>query len=258
MVSLRGFCVRRKVIQSMNREFSINHPLLYILAGIAVVAVLAQSVVFLIKAWRRAKELGFSQERLKKLAISAVVFSIAPAIAIGIGIITLSGTLGIPLPWLRLSVVGALVYELSAANTAAAALGTALGSSLTAVQFTTIAWTMTIGIITGLVLIPVFCKKTTSSLANAGSKDKHWGELLTNAIFYGLIATFVGQGVSGVTVSASGRVSAAVLLVSAMIMAVCGLLKSKLKWDWLNDYALPICMVISMSLAIPLSTWLGA
>ena len=68
-----------------------------------------------------------------------------------------------------------------------------------------------------------------------------------------MIATFVGQGLSGVTVSSEGRVKAIVLAISAIIMAVCGFLKGKFKWDWINDYALPICMVLSMALAIPLS-----
>ena len=134
----------------MDHNFSVNHPLLFILAGVAVFVVALQSVVFLRKAWKRALELGFSKEKLKKLAISAAVFSIAPAIAVGIGVITLAGTLGIPLPWLRLSVVGAIMYELSAAETAASALGTSLTGTLSATEFSAIAWTMTIGITTGL------------------------------------------------------------------------------------------------------------
>ena len=31
----------------------------------------------------------------------------------------------------------------------------------------------------------------------------------------------------------------------------------KLKWKWVNDYALPVCMVIGMAVAIPLTSWLG-
>lgn len=240
----------------MGKEFSINHPLLFVLAGIGVLAVLVQSVVFLRKAWKRALELGYSKDRLKKVVTSAALFSIAPAVAIGIGIITLSGTLGLPLPWLRLSVVGAIVYELSAAETAASALGATLGSSLSAQQFATIAWTMTVGITTGLFLIPVFCKKYTGALDNVGNKDKKWGEHFVNAIFFGLIATFVGVGLSGVTQGGAGLVKALVLAVSAIVMLICGLLKKKFNWNWLNDYALPICMVTSMASAIPLSLWL--
>lgn len=241
----------------MDSTFSVNHPLLFILAGLAVGAVLIQSVVFLVKAWRRAKELGIEEERLKKLAVSAGVFSIAPAVAIGIGIITLYGTLGLPLPWLRLSVVGAIVYELSAAGTAASAVGAELGTALTAQQFTTIAWTMTLGITTGLILIPIFCRKTTGSVAKVGDKDKTWGEHFVNAIFFGLIATFVGQGLSGVLVDAEGRVKALVLLVSAAVMVICGLCRKAFGWKWLNDYALPICMVLGMAAAIPLSIWIS-
>ena len=240
----------------MSKEFSINHPLLFILAGIAVLAVLLQSLVFLRKAYKRALELGYSKEKLKSLIVSSALFSIAPAVAIGIGVITLSGTLGIALPWLRLSVVGSIVYELSAAQAAASSLGASLGESLTATQFSTIAWTMTVGITTGVFLIPPFCKKYTNSVNSVGTKDKVWGEHFVNAIFFGLIATFVGVGLSGITEGSDGIVTALVLAISAVTMCICGIMRSKLKWTWLNNYALPICMLISMASAIPLSLWL--
>jgi len=237
----------------MDKTFSINHPVLFVLAGICVCAVVLQSVFFLRKAWKRALELGFEKERLKKLTVTSILFTIAPAIAIGIGIITLAGTLGLPLPWLRLSVVGSLVYELSAAKTAASSMGAQLGSQLTAQEFNTIAWTMTIGITTGAVLIPVFCKKYTGAFVNVGKKDKVWGEHFIYAIFVGMIATLVGQSVAGIRTSAEGRLTTVVLLVSCLVMVICGVLKKKFKWNWLNDYALPICMVISMAAAIPLA-----
>ncbi len=237
-------------------EFSINHPVLYILAGITVALVLLQSIVFLKKAWKRALELGLTKEKLKEVAKTSAVFTIAPAVAVGIGVITLAPTLGIPLPWLRLSVVGAITYELSAADAAANAVGAVLGQELTAQQFSTIAWTMTAGIITGLVLIPIFCRSYTSNLSSAGMKDKKWANHFSNALFFGLIATFVGVGLSGVTVNGEGKVKALVLLTSAVVMAILGVLKGKFKWKWVNDYALPICMIIGMAVAIPLTALL--
>ena len=238
-------------------NFNVNSPVLFILAGVTIAVVLLQSVVFLRKAWKRSLELGISKENLKKVSISSAIFTIAPAVAVGIGIITLSGSLGLPLPWLRLSVVGALPYELTAAKTAASSLGINLGDALTAQQFTTIAWTMTVGIITGVILIPLFCKKTVSGLSSAGMKDKKWGEHFSNALFYGLIATFVGQGLSGVTVNSEGKVTALVLLVSAVVMCILGVLRNKFKWSWINDYAIPICMLIAMACAIPFTSWLA-
>ena len=43
-------------------EFSVNHPILFLLAGIIVLAVLAQSVFFLVKAWRRGREIGMPMD----------------------------------------------------------------------------------------------------------------------------------------------------------------------------------------------------
>ena len=42
-------------------EFNINHPILYVIAGLLVAVVLAQSVFFLVKAMRRSRELGMDQ-----------------------------------------------------------------------------------------------------------------------------------------------------------------------------------------------------
>ena len=60
-------------------EFSVNHPLLFLLAGILVAVVLAQSVYFLVKALRRSRELGMDQEKIKKTIKTAAVFTVAPA-----------------------------------------------------------------------------------------------------------------------------------------------------------------------------------
>ena len=99
-------------------EFNVNSPILFLLAGIIILAVVAQSVFFLVKAWRHGLEIGMDREKLKKISVTAGVFTIAPAVAIVISVITLAKDLGLPLPWLRLSVVGSLSYETIAATNA--------------------------------------------------------------------------------------------------------------------------------------------
>ena len=39
-------------------QFSINHPVLFIIVGLLIAVVLGQSVYFLLKALKRSKELG--------------------------------------------------------------------------------------------------------------------------------------------------------------------------------------------------------
>jgi len=89
-------------------EFNVNHPILFVLVGIIIAAVLGQSVYFLLKSVKRAKTINMSSALVKKTIITAAIFTIAPAIAIVITVISLSQSLGIALPWLRLSVVGSL------------------------------------------------------------------------------------------------------------------------------------------------------
>ena len=115
-------------------EFSVNSPVLFVLAGIVILAVLAQSAYFLAKAWRRAKAIGMDMDKLRRIARTAAIFTIAPAVAIVISVITLAKDLGVPLPWLRLSVVGSMSYETIAATNAESAMGLTFGqvSALTA------------------------------------------------------------------------------------------------------------------------------
>ena len=243
-------------------EFSVNSPILYIMVGVLIAVVLAQSVFFLVKAWRRAVELGISKSVLKKTVSSSAVFTIAPAVAILVGVVSLSNSLGVALPWLRLSIIGSLTYETVAAGTALQELGLGLETTLTnASDYVTVLWVMTLGILIGLIIVPLLTKKIQGGMVKLGKMDKKWSEILNNAMFLGMISAFlgyvfcdVGLVFDGVT---TGLVPVCVMVVSAIVMAICGGLSIKLKVRWLTDYALPISLISGMAAAIPITNWLG-
>ena len=268
-------------------EFSVDHWLLFLFVGIIVAAVVGQSVYFLIKSIRRAKAIKMDATLIKKTILTAAIFTIAPAVAIVITVIALSQSLGTPLPWLRLSVVGSMSYEAVAAANAASGMGTTLANligNMNASQYLSVTIVMTVSIMVGIWLVPVICKKYQSGLVSFEKKDAKWSNILQNSLFIGMISAFVGfvfcdvsrlwTSVDGEFVkvtfdkatqsdvttrytSTSGLVPVLVMITSAALMCVCGLLINKLKWKWLNDYALPICMVVGMVVAIPLTSWLG-
>ena len=243
-------------------DFHVNSPIIFILVGAIIALVLAQSVYFLVKALRRAKELGIAGSTLKKTVSSAAIFTVAPAVAILVGIVALSKSLGIALPWLRLSVIGSITYETVAAGNAMEAAGMNMSSTVTDPSvYITIAWVMTIGIAAGLVLVPFVTKRIQSGLNNVTLKDKRWGEIFNNAMFLGMISAFLGYvfcDVGGiVTGDLTGLIPVCVMLVSAVVMAVCGLLATKARIRWLTDYALPISLVAGMASAIPFTSLLG-
>ena len=245
--------------------FSVNHPLLFVLAGVIVAVVLGQSVYFLVKALRRSRAIGMDQTKIRKTIKTAAVFTIAPAVSIVISVIALSKSLGLPLPWLRLSVVGSLSYEAIAAGNALSAMGLELGkvSELTAQQFVNISLVMTISIMVGIWLVPVIGKKLLGGMSKLDSRDHKWVEIFQNAMFIGMIAAFLGfvfcdfsrLWIPGDYSPTSGLVPVAVMAVSAVIMVILGL--AMRKWKWLGDYALPISLVLGMASAIPITAWLG-
>ena len=252
-------------------NFTVNHPALFITVGLIVALVVAQSVFFLVRAYRRGIAIGMASKTLNGVIKGAALFTVAPAIGIFIGVITLSKKLGIALPWLRLSVVGSLTYELSAAELAATGVGNSLSDSatpFTASQFVTIAAVMTIGIAASLFLAPIISKKVSGGVDKIRQKDTKWGEIFMTSLFMGMISAFLGliicnlgfiQTDDGVIFNLASKdfIPLLVMFISAIVMVACGLLMKKLKWAWMNDYALPIGMLGGMLAAIPITAWLA-
>ena len=244
-------------------NFSVNSPVLFVIAGAIIAAVLAQSVYFLIKAWKRGLAIGMEKAKLKRIARTAAVFTIAPAVAIVISVITLAKDLGVPLPWLRLSVVGSLSYETIAASNAESAMGLVFGqvTALTAQQYVPIAWVMTISIMVGIWLVPLVGKKLQTGMVTMENRDKKWGDIFSASMFIGMISAFLGyvfcDFASVFSGNMAGLIPPLVMLVSALVMALAGVIVKKYKWRWVGDYALPISLIAGMASAIPITAWLS-
>jgi len=240
--------------------FHVNHPILFVIAGLLIAVVLAQSVYFLVRAVRRAKAIGMDMTVVKKTMSSSAIFTIAPAISILVGVVTLSKSLGLALPWLRLSVIGSLSYETIAASNTLEAAGKSFSETITDPSiYVSVLWVMTLSIIIGLIFAPILAKKIQGGMKSLEKRDQKWGEIFSNAMFLGMISAFLGYVFCDVSLAFSGDftglIPVGVMLVSAVVMVICGLMVSKARW--MNDYALPISLVLGMASAIPLTAWLS-
>ena len=233
------------------KEFNPNSTFIYLVASIVILFVLAQSVFFLCRSIKRAKEINMTMKTVSKIIGSTAVFTLAPAFSILLGVVTLSAFLGLPLPWIRLSVIGAITYELPAATSTANALGVSLSELITDPKvFTAIAWVMTLGILPSIILTPLLIKKVQNGIVKVQSKDSKWGDIFMTSLFMGMISAFSGMVFSSVREGITGLLPVAVLAVSALVMAICGLLVKKAKIAWLENYAMPFSMLISMFFAV--------
>jgi len=229
---------------------------LYLISGAIILFVMAMSIFFMVRAWKAGIAVGMDKAKLRRAVTSSVTFTLLPSVSILLGVIALSGSLGVPLPWLRLSVIGALHYETSVADIAARAVGlTGLNASeMTAQAFTTIGLVMSAGIIWGMVLTVFFNKSYTKRLQRpkkdtGKSGGKGFGDMAMTAMFIGLVAAYVGSYV-GTFTSTGNFMPLIVLVASALAMAVFTYFIEKKNQSWLENFSIAGSMLFGMAAAV--------
>lgn len=96
---------------------------MYLICGGIILFVAIVCVFFMVRAYRAGLAIGMDKTKMKRTITASATFAVLPSVGILLGVIALSGSLGTPLPWLRLSVIGALHYETQVAVGAAEAIG---------------------------------------------------------------------------------------------------------------------------------------
>jgi len=231
-----------------------NLPLLWILVSAVLLYVVGLTIIFLVKSYKRCKELGIDKETVRRVIISSATFSIIPSIAIIIGVISLSTVLGTPWAWFRLSVVGSVVYELMAADMVGKAMGfenlTAMantaGSNMGAVMIV-----MSVGIIGALVICVLFTKKIQTSMVSVNEKAGGWGALFTSCFMMAMLTVFLPMQI------VAGTIAILTLLTSLMITAVLGLIMNKTGAAWMGNYILSTALVLGMASSVMWTNILG-
>ena len=236
---------------------------MYAVALGVVAFVIAQSIFFIVKAWKRGKQLGLSGEKMKNTIVSSILFTIAPALSIFVTVIVLAKALGIVLPWIRLSLVGNLAYETIAAENALSAMGGSINAEVTdKQQFVTIAWAMTLGIVAGLIMLPFVCKKLQSRVGKAVNKSESSSkvsDIISAAAFIGIMSAFIARAIDGTSksendgLSNAGVMSVSVLVISMASMLILSKICTKFKLDKLEQFAMPLSMFIGMGSAMLIS-----
>ncbi|MCR5665074.1 MAG: DUF5058 family protein [Oscillospiraceae bacterium] len=238
----------------------LNSPFLYLVCGAIILFIAAVSLFFLIRAYRAGKALGLDPVKMKRAITASATFTLLPSVGILLGVIALSGSLGIPWPWLRLSVIGALHYETQVATAAAeqAGLGGLSASTMTLRGFTTIGLLMSLCIMWGMVFSALLNKRYLSRLGGGkkGPGASGFGDRAMTAMFIGLISAYVGSYV-GAFISGGGLFSfggswlpLAVAAAAALFMALFVWLAEKKKLVWVESVSVAGSMLLAMAAAV--------
>ena len=219
----------------------LNSVPMYLICGGIIAFVAVVCVIFLVRAYRAGQALGMDTTKMKRTIISSATFSLLPSVGILLGVIALSGSLGTPWPWLRLSVIGALHYETQVAQAAAEQVGmdTLSAAEMTPQAFSTIALLMSICIIWGMALSIFLNKKYTQKLTSNKKSGTYIGRYLGGFVSENGLFTFHGDYIPLV-----------VMAVSALVMAGFVYLIEKKGKAWVDSFSIAGSMIIGMTAAV--------
>ncbi len=237
----------------------LNSPTMYLICGVIIAFVAIVCVIFMIRAWRAGIAIGMDRSKMIRTITASATFSILPSVGILLGVIALSGSLGTPWPWLRLSVIGALHYETQVAQAAAEQIGmsTLSAAEMTPRAFSTIALLMSMCIMWGMVLSIFFNKRYTSRLGSgSGSAGGGFGDTAMTAMFIGLVSAYIGSYVGGFVsgdglFTFSGDLTPLVVAAAACLaMAVFTYFREKKDMAWIDSFSVAGSMIIGMGAAV--------
>ena len=237
----------------------VNSGMFYLIVAIVLIFITTMCFVFLIKSYKTGVAIGMDPKALRKTITSSATFTLLPSISILLGVIALSGTLGVPFSWLRLSVIGALQYELNVAEIAATSIGLS-GLNLNELSmgaFVTIALVMTCGILGGVLCCIFLLKKYLGKIQSkpkvekTGEEKPGFGAHATTAMFVGLCAAYIGSYVGRMFPGGGADFMPIIVAgIAAVCMAVFEILIQKKNLLVLENFSLAASMLIAMAGAV--------
>ena len=244
----------------MNEYLSqVNAPSFYLIVAAVLLFITVMCFYILVRCYRAGIKIGMDKAVLKKTITSSATFTLLPSISILLGVVALSGTLGVPMSWLRLSVIGSLQYELNVAEIAAQSIGLSglRLEEMSVPAFITIALVMTIGILGGLFFTIFFLKKYLAKLNSKPKKETEgeskpgFGAHATTAMFIGLCGAYIGAYIGKAVLRAGSDIMPLlVAIVAGAAMAVFEFLIQKKGKVALENFSLAASMLIAMAAAV--------
>ncbi len=230
-----------------------NSNILKWTVGLIVLFVLVQSLLFLFIAVKRGRAAGVSGQAMQKAFRAGITTSIIPTLPILMALIAIAPVLGLPISWMRLSVIGSAPYELMAAGIGAKTMGVHSlgGEAFTTTVFANAIWVMCIGSFWAIMIVAVFYKGLKKRFAMKASGDARWQEVLTSSCFMGVFALFMADPIT------SGGVPLATFITSAFLMIACLLLIVKFKFEKLREFALTLSMIGGMVMSVAWTHFFG-
>lgn len=216
---------------------------LWIACGIAVALIIVQATIFLRNSYSAGKEIGLTESQMKGAMKSSAITSIGPSIVILSGMLSLLVSVGGPMAWMRLGLIGSVMFESMAAGFGTSSVGVQLGADpMTELAFTMAVWTMILGSI-GWV---IFATLTANRMDRIQEKLSGGNAAMLTVIASSAIIGAFSAMTANHLVRLNKNAVAAVL--GGVIMGILIQIAEKKNVKWLHEWALTIAILAGMTI----------
>ena len=216
---------------------------MWLACGSAVALVIVQALIFVKKAIGAAPEVGVTKDQVNKAIKSAALTSIGPSIVVLSGMLSLLVSVGGPMGWMRLSVIGSVMFESIAAGIGTGSVGVQLGvDELTPLALTMAVWTMFIGSIGWVIFSTFAADKMDKIQAKLAGSNPAGLTIISSGAIIGVFAAMVSQKLVALDKNALATVLGAILMFVMMQLT-----KGE-KYAKLREWNLTIAILVAMAI----------
>ncbi len=231
-------------MENVNYLSIANSPVFWVLCGITVLISFVQALLFIRQARKTSAEINLPAELPKKAFRIGLISAIGPACGVFIVMVGLMASIGGPMAWLRLSIIGAAATELSAASMGAQAAGVEFGGEGYTLTIMAVSWFAMALNGAGWLLVSGTCTPMLEKIrSKVSGGDAKWLAVLSGACSIGIF----GYLCSNEIVKGWGN-AVATLAGALSMMAIVKFIVPK--HPKIAEYSLGIAMIVGMACAV--------
>ena len=230
-----------------------NHPIIWFAVILNVLVVVFQSIIFVRKSLTTGRKIGLSDKQMSSALKSSAISSIGPSFVILVGLVSLMKTIGSPMAWMRLTLIGSVSHELMGVGFAADAMGTKVGSpGFTEEVFAVALWVSATGAVCWPLFTGLFTHKIDGLRGKVTGGDSDLLAIVSTAASLGAFAYLVADSLVTEQITKLDSYSYACIF-GAIIMYVLMAINKKANKKWIDVWGLTIAMFGSMFLTMLVS-----
>ena len=214
---------------------------MWLACALPVAFVILQAVLFARGAYKSGKKLGLNDKQMKKAMKSSAVTSIGPSIVVLSAMLSLLVSVGGPIGWMRLSMIGSVMFESIAAGFDTASVGVQLGAdTLTPLALDMAVWTMILGSIGWIIFATISASRMDKVQHKISGGDPAKLMAISSAAIIGAFSSMSSSHLIKLN-----KNSVACVL-GAVFMAILLTISEKKNIKWLKEWNLTISILAAM------------